>query len=107
MINMIDFKVVSNFISTPALDFSPRPCTNRALVCSLHHDRAHSTTGRRKPSRSSCSMGISVNYDTGLNVIKRTFNKSDPGALQVSRDPVRETLTSNSVIKVVPHPEYS
>jgi len=47
MINTIDFKVVSNFISTPALDFSPRPCTNRALVCSLHHDRAHSITGRR------------------------------------------------------------
>ncbi len=47
MISWIDSKVLSNFISTPALDFWPRPCTNRALIRSLHHDRAHSFTSRR------------------------------------------------------------
>src|SRR2546427_6488002 len=47
MISWIDSKVLSNFISTPALDFWPRPCTNRALIRSLHHDRAHSFASRR------------------------------------------------------------
>ena len=47
MISWIDSKVLSNFISTPALDFWPRPCTNRALIRALHHDRAHSFTRRR------------------------------------------------------------
>src|SRR6266567_3885387 len=47
MINRIDSKVLSNFISTSTLDFWPRPCTNRALIRSSHHDRAHSITSRR------------------------------------------------------------
>src|SRR5258708_8300583 len=47
MINRIDSKVPSNFISTSALGFCARPCTNRALLRSLHHDRAHSFTSRR------------------------------------------------------------
>ena len=46
-VNRIDSKVPSNFISTPAVDFWPRPCTNRALIRSLHHNRAHSFTSRR------------------------------------------------------------
>jgi len=47
MIISIDSKALSNFISTPARDFWPRPRTNRALIRSLHHDRAHSFTSRR------------------------------------------------------------
>ena len=36
MINKIDSKAPSNFISTPTLGFGPRPCTNRTLMRSLH-----------------------------------------------------------------------
>ena len=45
MTRKIDSKVLSNFISTPTLGFWPRPCTNRAFIRSLHHDRAHSFPG--------------------------------------------------------------
>src|SRR5208282_4052548 len=42
MTSRIDSKVLSNFVTTPIHDFRPRPCTNRALIRSLDHDRAHS-----------------------------------------------------------------
>jgi len=44
---------------------------------------------------------ITVNYDPGLNVIKRLFHKSDREALTQLRDRVRQSLRSNSAIKVI------
>jgi hypothetical protein len=49
---------------------------------------------------------ISVNYDPGLNLIKRLFHKPDQRELQRLRDHVREALTSNAGIKIVPAPRY-
>jgi hypothetical protein len=49
---------------------------------------------------------VSVNYDPGLNLLKRLFHKVDPQALEKLRDRVQQTLTSNSAIKIVPAPSY-
>src|ERR1035438_1392867 len=47
MTSRIDSKALSNFTTTPIDDFRPRPCTNRALIGSLHHVRAHFLPTRR------------------------------------------------------------
>jgi hypothetical protein len=49
---------------------------------------------------------ISVNYDPGLNLIKRLFHRPDRLVLQNLRDHVRETVTSNMAIRIVPAPNY-
>jgi hypothetical protein len=49
---------------------------------------------------------ISTTYDPGLNLIKRFFHRMDKGSLQRLRDWVREIVTSNSAIRVVPNPRY-
>jgi len=49
---------------------------------------------------------ISVNYDPGLNLIKRIFHKPDREALRNLRDHVRQAVTSNAAIRIVPGPGY-
>jgi hypothetical protein len=47
---------------------------------------------------------ISVNPDDGLNLVKRLFHKPDKQVLAALRDRIREAVTSNSAIKVLPIP---
>jgi hypothetical protein len=49
---------------------------------------------------------ISVNYDPGLNLIKRLFHKPDRHALEQLRDHLLQALTSQTAITVVPPPRY-
>lgn len=58
------------------------------------------------PQEAPAQWVISVNYDPGVNLIKRLFHKPDRQALQMLRDYVRQAVTSNSSIKVVPAPRY-
>jgi hypothetical protein len=58
------------------------------------------------PQESPAQWVISVNYDPGLNVIKRLFNKPDLQALQNLRDHVMRAITSNAAIRIVPTPRY-
>jgi len=50
---------------------------------------------------------ISINYHPGLNLIKRVFHKPDREVLQNLRDHVRQDVTSNTAIRIVPAPRYS
>jgi len=50
---------------------------------------------------------ISINYHPGLNLIKRVFHKPDREVLQNLRDHVRQAVTSNTAIRIVPAPRYS
>jgi len=47
---------------------------------------------------------ISVNYDPGLNLIKRIFHKPDKEALQQLRDQILETVKSETAIRILPTP---
>jgi hypothetical protein len=58
------------------------------------------------PQEEPAQWVISVNYDPGLNLIKRLFHKPDPQALQNLRDHVRRAVTSNTAIRIVPAPRY-
>ena len=58
------------------------------------------------PQEAPAQWVISVNYDPGLNLIKRIFHKPDKQALQKLRDTVQQVVTSNDAIKIVPNPEY-
>jgi hypothetical protein len=58
------------------------------------------------PQEEPAQWVISVNYDPGLNLIKRLFHKPDRQALQDLRDQVRQAVTSNTAIKVVRAPRY-
>jgi hypothetical protein len=58
------------------------------------------------PQEEPAQWVISVNYDPGLNLIKRLFRKPDRQALQDLRDQVRQAVTSNTAIKVVRAPRY-
>jgi len=59
------------------------------------------------PQEEPAQWVISVNYDPGLNLIKRLFHKPDKQALQKLRYHVRQAVTSNTAIRVVPPPRYS
>jgi hypothetical protein len=50
---------------------------------------------------------ISVNADSGFNIVKRLFHKPDRSALQRLRTCVREAIMSNPRMKVVGTPNYS
>jgi hypothetical protein len=50
---------------------------------------------------------ISVNYDPGLNLIKRLFHKPDRQALEKLKEYVLKAVASNSAIRTVPTPRYS
>jgi len=58
------------------------------------------------PQEAPAQWVISVNYDPGLNLIKRLFHRPDQHALQLLRDRVRQALTSNTEIRTVPVPRY-
>jgi hypothetical protein len=49
---------------------------------------------------------ISVNADSGLNIVKRLFHKPDRHALHQLRGCVREAITSNPEMKIVRTPNY-
>jgi hypothetical protein len=56
------------------------------------------------PQEAPAQWVVSVDYDPGLNVVKRLFHRVDRDALGQLRDSVRQALTSNTAIKVVPAP---
>jgi hypothetical protein len=58
------------------------------------------------PQETPAQWVISVSYDPGLNLIKRIFHRPDLQAFQSLRDHVRQAVTSNSAIRVVPAPRY-
>jgi hypothetical protein len=47
---------------------------------------------------------ISVNPDSGLNLLKRIFHKPDQQALKHLRDCIREAITANASIRIVTGP---
>jgi hypothetical protein len=49
---------------------------------------------------------ISVDFDPGLNVIKRVFHKPDRQALELLRGRLLQVLTSKAAIRIVPIPGY-
>ncbi len=49
---------------------------------------------------------IYVNYDPGLNLIKRLFHTPSAEALLALPEHVQHALTSNAAISVVPDPYY-
>jgi hypothetical protein len=49
---------------------------------------------------------ISVTYDPGLNLIKRLFHKPDRQSWEYLRAKIRQVVTSNPAIRVVPVPYY-
>jgi hypothetical protein len=58
------------------------------------------------PQEAPAQWVVSVSYDPGLNVVKRLFHKTDRQALDHLRDSVRQAVTSNTAIKIVPAPSY-
>jgi len=58
------------------------------------------------PQQAPAQWVISVNYDSGLNLLKRLFHKPDPQALEKLRELVVRAVTSNTAIKTVPAPRY-
>ena len=58
------------------------------------------------PQESLAQWVISINYDPGLNLVKRLFHRPDRKVLQDLRDYVRQAVTSNSAIRVVAAPHY-
>lgn len=58
------------------------------------------------PQEAPAQWVISVNYDPGLNLIKRIFHRPDREALQLLQDNVQQILTSNSAIRKVQAPQY-
>jgi hypothetical protein len=56
------------------------------------------------PQESPAEWVISVSYDPGFNPIKRLFHKPDQQASQNLRDHVRQAVTSNTAIRIVPDP---
>jgi hypothetical protein len=56
------------------------------------------------PQESPAQWVISVNYDPGFNPIKRLFHKPDRQASQNLRARVRQAVTSNPAIRIVPDP---
>jgi hypothetical protein len=53
------------------------------------------------PQEAPAQWVVSVNYDPGLNLLKRLFPSPDREALKLLRNSVRPTLTSNSAIRMV------
>jgi hypothetical protein len=58
------------------------------------------------PQEAPAQWVISVNYDPGLNLLKRLVHRPDRGALQQLRDHVRQAVANNVAIKIVPPPRY-
>ncbi len=58
------------------------------------------------PQEAPAQWVISVNYDPGLNLIKRLFHKPDRQALEQLRDHVLQAVASKTAIRMVPAPRY-
>jgi hypothetical protein len=58
------------------------------------------------PQEAPAHWGISVNYDPGLNLMKRLFHKPDRHALEELRHKVLDAVASSDAIRVVPAPRY-
>jgi len=58
------------------------------------------------PQETPAQWVISVNADSGLNIVKRLFHKPDRHALQQLRGCVHEAITSNPGMKLVGTPKY-
>jgi hypothetical protein len=58
------------------------------------------------PQEAPAQWVISVDYDPGLNLLKRLFHSPDRASLQQLRDHVRQVASSNAAIKIVPPPRY-
>ena len=58
------------------------------------------------PQEAPAQWVISVDYDPGLNLIKRLFHKPDRQALEQLREQVWKAVTSNTAIRTVPTPRY-
>ena len=59
------------------------------------------------PQEAPAQWVISVNYDPGLNLIKRLFHKPDRRALEKLKVDVLKAVASNSAIRTVSTPRYS
>ena len=59
------------------------------------------------PQEEPAQWVISVNYDPGLNLVKRLFHKPDRRALEELREHALKALRSNAAIREVPPPDYS
>jgi hypothetical protein len=53
------------------------------------------------PTEEPAAWVVSVNYDAGLNIIKRLFRKPDAQAFGLVRDRVRQSLEANPAIAIV------
>ena len=56
------------------------------------------------PQEAPAQWVISVNYDPGLNLIKRLFHKPDRQTLEQLRDHVLQAVTFKTAIRIVPAP---
>ena len=54
------------------------------------------------PQETPAQWVISINYDPGLNLIKRLFHKPDSQALEQLRNNVFQVLTAENAIKILP-----
>jgi len=54
-----------------------------------------------EPKAESAQWVVSIDYDAGLNVFKRLFQKPDQQAFTVLRDRLWHTLKSNPAIRIV------
>jgi hypothetical protein len=59
------------------------------------------------PQLAAAQWVISVNYDPGLNLIKRLFHKPDRQALEQLRGHLLQALKSKTAIRIVPAPYYN
>ena len=62
---------------------------------------------RDGPQEAPAQWIISVNYDPGLNLLKRLFHKPNREALRQLRDHIRQAVASNPSIKMVAPPQYA
>jgi hypothetical protein len=57
----------------------------------------------QQASQQSAQWVVSVDYDPGLNIIKRLFRKPDAQPFTRLRDSIAQSLQANSAIKIVEH----
>jgi hypothetical protein len=55
-----------------------------------------------EPGAGPAEWVISVDYDAGLNIIKRLFHRADAQAFDQVRDRIRQSLAANPAIAIVP-----
>ena len=53
------------------------------------------------PTQEPAQWMVSIDYDPGLNVIKRLFSRPDAQAFARLRDSIRQSLQANSGIKII------